>query len=119
VATRAETTVVYAAGAVQGIVLVTFLAASMIMTKLDGRIAPSGAQIGISPADQRAVVVEVGGGLRSWSVSEVERLDGYGANEMCSSGPGQVLTPWPTILAEGSYEFDENRHQLPLTAPAK
>jgi aldose 1-epimerase len=36
---------------------------------------------------------------------------------MCPSGRGQVLAPWPNRLADGSYEFDDSRHQLPLTEP--
>ena len=49
-------------------------------------IAPSGKQITIVAKDEQAVVVEVGGGLRSYSVGGRELLDGYGADEMSSSG---------------------------------
>jgi aldose 1-epimerase len=77
-------------------------------------IAPSGEQIEIMLGDQRAVVVEVGGGLRSYSVAGRELLDGYDSDEMCPSGRGQVLIPWPNRLEDGSYEFDGRRHQLAL-----
>ena len=77
-------------------------------------IAPSGEQIEIAAGDQRAVVVEVGGGLRSYSAGGRELVDGYRADEMCSSGRGQVLIPWPNRLQDGSFEFDGRRHQLPL-----
>jgi galactose mutarotase-like enzyme len=80
-------------------------------------IAPSGKQITIVAKDQQAVVVEVGGGLRSYSVGGRELLDGYGADEMSSSGRGQVLIPWPNRLQDGSYEFNGRRYQLPLTEP--
>ena len=76
--------------------------------------APSGDQIGIGYGDQRAVVVEVGGGLRTYSVGGRELLDGYGADEMSSSGRGQVLLPWPNRICDGSYEFEGRRHQLPI-----
>jgi hypothetical protein len=46
--------------------------------------APSGKQITIVAKDQQAVFVEVGGGLRSYSVGGRELLDGYGADEMSS-----------------------------------
>ena len=82
-------------------------------------IAPSGEQITITAGDQHAVVVEVGGGLRSYSASNRELVDGYGANEMSSSGRGQVLIPWPNRLQDGSYEFDGRRHQLPLNEPER
>jgi aldose 1-epimerase len=80
-------------------------------------IAPSGKQITIVAKDQQAVVVEVGGGLRSYSVGGRELLDGYGADEMSSSGRGQVLIPWPNRLQDGSYEFNGDRYQLPLNEP--
>jgi len=63
------------------------------------------------------VVVEVGGGLRSYSAGGRELVDGYGADEMSSSGRGQALIPWPNRLQDGSYEFDGRRHQLPLNEP--
>jgi aldose 1-epimerase len=80
-------------------------------------IAPSGEQIEIAFEDQRAVIVEVGGGLRSYSYAGRDVLDGYGADEMCSAGRGQVLIPWPNRLEDGSYELDGTSHQLPLTEP--
>jgi aldose 1-epimerase len=80
--------------------------------------SPSGQQVEIVFGDQRAVVVEVGGGLRSYQVGGQELLDGYGAEDMCSSGRGQVLIPWPNRLQDGSYEFDGRRLQLPLTESA-
>ena len=80
-------------------------------------IAPSGEQITILAKDQQAVVVEVGGGLRSYSVGGRELLDGFDADEMSSSGRGQVLIPWPNRLQDGSYEFNGRRHRLPLNEP--
>ena len=79
--------------------------------------APSGEQVEISFDDQRAVVVEVGGGLRAYSAGGQELLDGYGIEEMCPSGRGQVLLPWPNRLEDGSYEFEGRRHRLALTEP--
>jgi aldose 1-epimerase len=78
---------------------------------------PSGEQIEIASGDQRAVIVEVGGGLRSFSVDGREVLDGYAPEEMCASGRGQVLMPWPNRLEDGTYEFDGRSHQLPLNEP--
>jgi aldose 1-epimerase len=75
---------------------------------------PSGEQIEIGRGDQNAVVVGVGGGLRTFSVGDHEVLDGYGPDEMCTSGRGQVLIPWPNRLEDGTYTFDGRRHQVPL-----
>jgi len=82
-------------------------------------IAPSGEQITIRAGVQQAVVVEVGGGLRSCSADGRELIGGYKAEEMSSSGRGQVLIPWPNRLQDGSYEFDGRRHQLPLNEPER
>jgi aldose 1-epimerase len=82
-------------------------------------IAPSGEQIEIAADDQRAVVVEVGGGLRAYAAGSRDLIDGYGVEEMCSSGKGQVLIPWPNRLQDGGYEFDGRRHQLPLDEPER
>jgi aldose 1-epimerase len=76
--------------------------------------APSGDQIEIALGDQRATVVEVGGGLRAYSAAGRDVIDGYGVDEMSRSGRGQVLMPWPNRLQDGSYEFDGARHQLPI-----
>jgi aldose 1-epimerase len=77
-------------------------------------IAPSGRQIEIVHGDQRAVVVEVGAGLREYTLNGRRLLDGYGADEMSSSGRGQVLIPWPNRIQDGRYSFDGQDHQLPL-----
>jgi aldose 1-epimerase len=82
-------------------------------------VTSSGMQIEIAAGDQRAVVVEVGGGLRTYSAGGRELIDGYGADEMSSSGRGQVLAPWPNRLQDGSYEFGGRRHQLPLNEPER
>ena len=80
--------------------------------------APSGEQIEIAFGEQRAVVVEVGGGLRSYVAAGSDVLDGYGPSAMCTAGRGQVLLPWPNRLRSGSYEFGGSRHQLPLDEPS-
>jgi aldose 1-epimerase len=75
---------------------------------------PSGEQVEIAHGNQRAVVVEVGGGLREYTLDGRALLDGYGADEMSSSGRGQVLIPWPNRIQDGRYSFDGQEHQLPL-----
>jgi aldose 1-epimerase len=77
--------------------------------------APSGRQVEFHHSDQRAVVVEAGGGLRSYDVAGVAVLDGYGETEMASAGRGQVLFPWPNRLAGGKWEDGGTVRQLPLS----
>lgn len=78
---------------------------------------PSGAQYEIRAGDQRVVVVEVGGGLRSYTIGDRELLDGYGEADMATAGRGQMLIPWPNRIQDGTYEFAGRTHHLPLTEP--
>ena len=78
---------------------------------------PSGEQIELAHGAHRAVVVEVGAGLREYTVDGGPVVDGYPAGEMCSGGRGQTLIPWPNRIAGGAYEFDGAAQQLPLTEP--
>jgi len=76
---------------------------------------PSGEQVELTHGPHRAVVVEVGAGLREYTVDGVPVVDGYPADEMSSGGRGQTLIPWPNRIAGGAYEFDGTTQQLPLT----
>jgi aldose 1-epimerase len=76
--------------------------------------SPSGAQHELAFGDRQACVVEVGGGLRTYSVGDRQVLDGYAADAMCSSGRGQVLAPWPNRLEDGAYSFDDHSLELPI-----
>jgi aldose 1-epimerase len=80
---------------------------------------PSGQQFALTFGDQRAVVTEVGAGLRTYTVDERDVIDGYREDEMCSIGRGQLLLPWPNRIEDGQYEFAGVRHQTPLTEPAR
>ena len=79
---------------------------------------PSGEQFEIAFGDQRAVAVEVGGALRTYSAGGRDLLDGYPADSMSSSGRGQVLLPWPNRIQDGTYEFAGRSHQLPINEQA-
>ncbi len=82
-------------------------------------MTPSGEQHELAFAQWRACAVEVGGGLRTLSLGERELLFGYGRDELCGSGRGQVLAPWPNRIAEGRYSFDGRELQLPLNEPER
>jgi aldose 1-epimerase len=76
---------------------------------------PSGEQFPIASGAQRAVIVEVGGGIRCYDVDGRPVLDPYPAEAMCDGGHGAPLIPWPNRLADGRYRFDGAEHQLPVT----
>jgi galactose mutarotase-like enzyme len=67
---------------------------------------PSGEQHELVLDDQRAVVTEIGAGLRAYSVGGVDVVDGFDVTEPASAGRGQVLAPWPNRLEDGRYTFD-------------
>ena len=74
----------------------------------------SGMQIEIRHGLQRAVVVEVGAGLREYDVDGQPVLDGYPVDAMCDGGRGLPLLPWPNRLADGEYTFDGQALRLPI-----
>lgn len=82
-------------------------------------LAPSGEQFEIGHADQRAVLVEVGGGIRSYVHGDRDVLEPYAETDMCDGGHGAPLIPWPNRLADGVYSFDGTSYQLPITEIAK
>jgi aldose 1-epimerase len=77
-------------------------------------VPPSGRQHLIRHGAQTAVVVEGGGGLRTYRLDDVDVLDGYAPTEMCTGGRGQVLLPWPNRIRGGRYTWDGREHQLPI-----
>jgi len=83
------------------------------------RELPSGRQHTIVHGSDRATVVEVGGGVRSYLADGRELLDGYAEDEMATSARGQPLIPWPNRLRDGRYSWDGQTYQAPLTEPEK
>ena len=80
---------------------------------------PTGEQFGLALDDQRAVVVELGAGLRSYAVSGVDVLEGYAERAAPDGSRGEVLLPFPNRIDGGRYELDGIEHQLPLTEPER
>jgi len=80
---------------------------------------PSGEQFEIAHGEQRATIVEVGGGIRAYSHAERDVLEPYPLDAICDGAHGAVLVPWPNRLGDGSYRFGGESHQLPLSEPDK
>ena len=64
-------------------------------------------------------MVELGAGLRTYTVGDRSVLDGYLSEEMCSGGRGQALIPWPNRLRDGRFEWDGHGLQTALTEPGQ
>jgi aldose 1-epimerase len=79
--------------------------------------APSGEQVELVFERQRAVVVSVGAGIREYTFGETPVLDGFGRDDVCDGGRGQLLLPWPNRLRGGSYTWHGRDLQLPLSEP--
>ena len=67
---------------------------------------PSGRQYEIAFGQQRATVVEVGGGIRSYCVGDRDVLHPYAVDALYDGAHGAPLIPWPKRLADGRYRFD-------------
>lgn len=80
---------------------------------------PSGQQHELTLGGQRAVVVEVGGGIREYEVGGRPVLDPFPVDSMADGAHGSVLVPWPNRLDGGRYTFDGQDLQVALTEPEK
>jgi aldose 1-epimerase len=80
-------------------------------------LSPSGDQLEITHGEQRATVVTVGGGLRSYEVGGNPVLDGYPVDAMADGARGQTLVPWPNRVKDGTWVWQGEKQQLALTEP--
>jgi aldose 1-epimerase len=78
----------------------------------------SGRQFVIEAGDHRATVVEVGAGLRSYSVDGVDVTCAYPPDVLPPKCCGVTLVPWPNRIRGGRYTFRGESQQLALTEPA-
>lgn len=79
----------------------------------------TGEQIELRHGDHHAVVVEVGGGLRTYDLGERRIVEGYGIDELASGTRGQILMPWPNRVQDGRYEWEGRALQLDITEVAR
>ncbi|HWB37967.1 MAG TPA: aldose 1-epimerase family protein [Rugosimonospora sp.] len=85
------------------------------MQSVTSTTAPSGQQFELRSGPFASTIVEVGGGLRSFTVDGRDILDGYPVDEIAPAGAGQVLAPWPNRIRDGHYHFNGEEHQLALS----
>ncbi|MDQ1621215.1 MAG: aldose 1-epimerase [Actinomycetota bacterium] len=78
-------------------------------------VTPTGEQYEIAHGDQRAVVVQVGGALRSYDVAGRHVVDGFAAGARPDGGRGQLLAPWPNRIRDGRYRWGDTDQQLALS----
>ncbi len=78
-------------------------------------IPVTGSQYEIAAGDYRAVVTELGAGLRGlWSRGEPV-IASYEPDQVPPAGAGQLLAPWPNRVDGGTYTFAGASYQLDLS----
>jgi aldose 1-epimerase len=80
-------------------------------------VLPSGEQYEIAHGEQRAVVVSVGGGLRTYESGGAPVLDGYDVDAMADGARAQTLVPWANRIQDGKWTWEGEPMQLALTEP--
>jgi aldose 1-epimerase len=80
---------------------------------------PSGRQFEIRRGDQRAVAVEVGGGLRWYERGGRPLMAGYAEDQPAPAAMGLPLVPWPNRIRDGRYRFGGRELETPITEPER
>ena len=80
---------------------------------------PTGQQFEITRGNARAVVTEIGAGLRAFEVGGVPYVEEFPEDAQPPMGAGQVLLPWPNRTKGGQWEFQGEPQQLEITEPAR
>jgi len=75
----------------------------------------TGGQYELSAGDYRAVITELGAGLRELSRGGTPVVFGYEPDELPPGAAGQLLTPWPNRVDHGRYHFGGADYQLDLS----
>ena len=65
----------------------------------------------------RAIITEVGAGLRLLSVDSVDLVESFSEQATPPLGAGTVLVPWPNRVEDGVWRLGGVREQLDLTEP--
>ncbi len=79
---------------------------------------PTGEQYEVVSGNVRAIVTELGAGLRSLTKSGRHLVETYPEDARPARGMGAVLVPWPNRTARGRWRWNGTDQQLALTEPA-
>ena len=77
----------------------------------------TGSQYDIAAGEYRAVITELGAGLRELTHAGVPLITGYQPDELPPGAAGQLLVPWPNRVDHGRYSFGGATYQLDLSEP--
>lgn len=76
---------------------------------------PTGAQFEITRGAARAVVTEIGAGLRAFEIAGVPYLETFDADAEPPKGAGQVLLPWPNRTRGAAWVYQGEKQVLEVT----
>ncbi|MEU6645236.1 aldose 1-epimerase family protein [Saccharomonospora sp. NPDC046836] len=76
---------------------------------------PTGEQFELIRGNARAVVTEIGAGLRAFEIGGVPYLETFDAEDEPPKGAGQVLVPWPNRTKGARWTFDGEPQELAVT----
>lgn len=80
---------------------------------------PTGEQFELTRGSARAVVTEIGAGLRAFEINGVPYLETYAAEDAPTKGAGQVLFPWPNRTKDACWTYDGEPQRLEVTEQAR
>jgi aldose 1-epimerase len=92
---------------------------SLSLGKVVGMGNPTGQQFEITRGNARAVVTEIGAGLRAFEVGGVSYVEEFPEDAHPPKGAGQVLLPWPNRTKGGRWKFQGEEQQLEVTEEAR
>jgi aldose 1-epimerase len=79
---------------------------------------PTGNQLEISAGPARAVITQVGAGLRAFTSGGKPYVETFDEDRRPPRGAGTVLVPWPNRTAKGRWTWRGETQQLALSEPA-
>ncbi|MCP2252041.1 aldose 1-epimerase [Prauserella aidingensis] len=80
---------------------------------------PTGEHFELLRGNARAVITEIGAGLRSLTIGGVPYVETFAEDETPPKGAGQVLVPWPNRTKDARWTFDGEEQELEVTEPAR
>ncbi|MFC5181570.1 aldose 1-epimerase family protein [Actinomadura harenae] len=80
-------------------------------------LAATGEQYRIAAGPYRAVVTEVGAGLRELTHDDEPLILTHDEDEVAPAAFGQLLVPWPNRVDHGRYTWDGAEHVLDIDEP--
>ncbi|MEY7971574.1 aldose 1-epimerase family protein [Saccharomonospora xinjiangensis] len=80
---------------------------------------PTGEQFELTRGGARAVVTEIGAGLRAFEINKVPYLETFDAEEAPPKAAGQVLLPWPNRTKGARWTYEGEPQELKVTEEAR